>query len=179
MKPATSNSWQTYLERAPTQLNRGKVWIDATDYALSKIEGEPARYPSFWITKTVVHHSYRKVGDFWLPARNESNTDVRLGGHAVLSIEYGDYKVVAQTTSPSNLLHEQSESVPSSRVCAHLLRQNILAFFCVGLSAVSTRKRSSYVSGDCMGTIQRAKSKTCFLTIGPSYFSQLSAFGTY
>ena len=80
-------------------LYRGKIWVDAADYALSKIEGEPAKLPSFWISKTIVHHSYRKVGEFWLPARNESNTDVRLGGHATLSIQYGDYKVVAQTNS--------------------------------------------------------------------------------
>jgi outer membrane lipoprotein-sorting protein len=81
-------------------LYRGKIWVDATDYALSKIEGEPAKLPSFWISKTIVHHSYRKIGDFWLPARNESNTEVRLGGHAILSIQYRDYKVVAQTNSP-------------------------------------------------------------------------------
>ena len=83
-------------------LYRGKIWVDAADYALSKIEGEPAKYPSFWITKTIVHHAYRKIGDFWLPARNESNTDVRWGGHATLSIQYGDYKVVAQTTRPDS-----------------------------------------------------------------------------
>jgi len=112
-------------------LYRGKVWIDAADYALSKIEGEPAKYPSFWITKTIVHHSYRKVGGFWLPARNESNTDVRLGGHAVLSIEYSDYKVVAQTTSPSNFYTNNLKASRLSRV-SHLLRQNVLAFFCVG-----------------------------------------------
>jgi hypothetical protein len=83
-------------------LYRGKIWIDAADYALSKIDAEPAKLPSFWISKTIVHHSYRKIGNFWLPARNESNTDVRLGGHATLSIQYGDYKVVAQTNSPDS-----------------------------------------------------------------------------
>ena len=98
-------------------LYRGKVWVDAADYALSKIEGEPAKYPSFWITKTVVHHTYRKIGDFWLPARNESNTDVRLGGHAMLSIEYGDYEVVSQTNSPdSNFSHELSVTTEGVRI---------------------------------------------------------------
>ena len=76
-------------------LYRGRIWVDAADFAVSKIEAEPAKRPSIWISKTVVHHIYRKVGEFWLPSQNESNTDVRLGGHATLSIHYGDYKVVS------------------------------------------------------------------------------------
>jgi hypothetical protein len=98
-------------------LYRGKIWVDAADYALSKIEGEPAKNPSFWITKVIVHHNYRKIGNFWLPARNESNTDVRLGGHATLSIQYGDYKVVAQTNSPdSRAPREQSLETNGVRI---------------------------------------------------------------
>jgi outer membrane lipoprotein-sorting protein len=77
-------------------LYRGKIWVDAADFALSKIEGEPARRPSIWISKLVVHHTYQKIGEFWLPAQNESTTDVRLGGHATLSIHYGDYIVVSE-----------------------------------------------------------------------------------
>jgi outer membrane lipoprotein-sorting protein len=84
-------------------LYRGKIWVDAADFAVAKIEAEPARRPSFWISKTVVHHTYRKLGEFWLPAENESTTDVRLGGHATLSIHYGDYKVVAQTKSSGSV----------------------------------------------------------------------------
>src|SRR5262249_47699373 len=83
-------------------LYRGTIWVDASDYAVCKIEAEPARRPSLWISKPVVHHRYQKVGEFWLPAENESDTDVRLGGHATLSIHYGDYKVVAQSKPVSS-----------------------------------------------------------------------------
>jgi hypothetical protein len=83
-------------------LYRGRVWIDAADLALCKIEGEPAKRPSMWISKVEVHHRYKKVGDFWLAAENESNTDVRLGGHATLSIHYKDYKVVSDAHAPSS-----------------------------------------------------------------------------
>jgi Outer membrane lipoprotein-sorting protein len=90
-------------------LYRGKIWIDAADYALCKIDGEPAKRQSMWISKVVVHHSYRKIGDFWLPVKNESNTEVRLGGHAILSIDYRDYKVVAgNKSSDSRISAEQS-----------------------------------------------------------------------
>lgn len=86
-------------------LYRGKIWVDAADFAVAKIEAEPAKRPSFWISKTTVHHTYKKIGEFWLPAQNESNTDVRLGGHAVLSIQYKDYKVIAVTKPPASLPH--------------------------------------------------------------------------
>jgi len=76
-------------------LYRGRIWVDAADYAVAKIEAEPAKRPSFWISHTWIHHEYRKVGSFWLPARNESTSDVRLGGHAELSIQYDSYKVTA------------------------------------------------------------------------------------
>lgn len=96
-------------------LYRGRIWVDAADFAVSKIEGEPAKRPSIWISRTVVHHIYRKVGEFWLPAQNESNTDVRLGGHATLSIQYGDYKVVSggPKLSPQAIQSNKLENPPS------------------------------------------------------------------
>jgi hypothetical protein len=81
-------------------LYRGRIWVDADDYAVARIEAEPAQNPSFWIRKTEIHHVYSKTGDFWLPATNRSVTKVRVGGTAVLTIDYGTYRIepsVAQT----------------------------------------------------------------------------------
>lgn len=74
-------------------LYRGTVWIDAEDFAVARIEAEPAANPSFWISHTEINHVYTRVNGFWLPARNESVTRVRLGGKAVLTIDYTDYNV--------------------------------------------------------------------------------------
>lgn len=74
-------------------LYRGKIWVDANDFAVVRIEGEPARNPSFWIKKTEVRHRYIKVNDFWLPAENHTESWIRLGGEANLWIEYKDYKI--------------------------------------------------------------------------------------
>jgi len=73
---------------------RGKVWIDATDFAVTRIDAEPAQNPSFWTKKSEIHHEYMKVQDFWLPRRNESVSYIRLGGRATLTIEYSNYRVV-------------------------------------------------------------------------------------
>lgn len=74
-------------------LYRGKIWVDAKDFAVVRIEGEPGKNPSFWIKKTEIAHSYKKVDDFWLPAENHTESFIRLGGKATLSIEYQDYKI--------------------------------------------------------------------------------------
>ncbi len=74
-------------------LYRGKIWVDAKDFAVVRIEGEPARNPSIWIKKTAVNHRYMKVNDFWLPTENRTESTIRLGGEAVLSIDYKDYKI--------------------------------------------------------------------------------------
>jgi hypothetical protein len=79
---------------------RGKVWVDGTDFAVTRIEGEPAQNPSFWTKKSEIHHEYEKVQSFWLPVRNESVSYIRLGGRAVLTIEYKDYRVT-ESRSPS------------------------------------------------------------------------------
>jgi len=72
---------------------RGKVWVDGVDFAVTRIEVEPTQNPSFWTKKSEIHHEYKKVGAFWLPARNESVSYIRLGGRATLTIEYKDYHV--------------------------------------------------------------------------------------
>jgi hypothetical protein len=93
---------QVEPKTASKLLYRGKIWVDAADFAVSQIEAEPAKRPSIWISKTLVHHTYQKIGEFWLPAQNESSTDVRLGGHANLSIHYSDYRLVANTSPPAS-----------------------------------------------------------------------------
>jgi outer membrane lipoprotein-sorting protein len=74
-------------------LYRGKIWVEANDFAVARIEAEPAKKPSFWIKETEIRHRYTKVGEFWLPAENRSTSRVRLGGTATLVIEYRDYSV--------------------------------------------------------------------------------------
>ena len=93
----TPNGAQYVLNLLPKTRNkflyRGKIWVDAKDFAVVRIEGEPARSPSMWIKNTEVNHKYAKVNDFWLPAENRTESAIRLGGRAILSIEYKDYKI--------------------------------------------------------------------------------------
>ena len=74
-------------------LFRGRIWVNAKDFAITRVEGEPAVNPSWWTVKTDFKRRYQKIGAFWLPESNESETKVRMLGTAVLSIEYGDYHI--------------------------------------------------------------------------------------
>jgi hypothetical protein len=74
-------------------LYRGKLWIDARDFAVARMQGEPAKNPSFWISHTQIEYVWAKFGEFWLPVHNESVTQVRMGGRAVLTIDYTDYQI--------------------------------------------------------------------------------------
>ena len=80
-------------------LYRGKIWIDARDFAVTRIEAEPAKNPSFWTIRSQIQHQYQKIGEFYLPALNQTVTDVRIGGKAILTIHYLDYNLGQQVAT--------------------------------------------------------------------------------
>jgi hypothetical protein len=83
-------------------LFRGRIWVDSKDFAVCRIEAEPSKNPSFWIKKTDIHHSYLKIGDFWLPSENKSVSAVRGGGRAILIIKYQNYEILAARSLKGN-----------------------------------------------------------------------------
>jgi hypothetical protein len=91
-------------------LYRGKIWVDAEDFAVVRIEGEPARNPSFWTKDTKIEQVYGRVGDFWLPLSNRSSSSIRLGGRADFSIDYSDYRITS--TAPPR---ERNDRVAGNR----------------------------------------------------------------
>jgi hypothetical protein len=80
-------------------LVHGRIWIDVDDYAIVRIEGKPAKNPSFWIKSVHFVHTYQKSGSFWLPVSDHSVTDARILGTTELTIEYFDYAPNATTLS--------------------------------------------------------------------------------
>jgi len=74
-------------------LYRGTIWVDDVDFAVVRIEAEPAEKLSFWIRNTQIRHFYSKVGQFWLPQKDTSVTKVLLGGTATLTIDFEKYEL--------------------------------------------------------------------------------------
>ena len=65
--------------------------MNAKDFAITRVEGEPAVNPSWWTQNDF--ELTMKIGDFWLPESNESETNVRVFGTAIPTIEYRDYQI--------------------------------------------------------------------------------------
>lgn len=101
------------LDVQPRRQNKflysGKIWVNAKDFAVTRMEGEPATNPSLWTRRTKIEYTWTKIGDFWLPSHNRSVSQVRLGGNAVLTIDYSEY----QTTrvNPAGGAHGGDKSV--------------------------------------------------------------------
>ena len=63
------------------------------DFAVVRLQAEPAKTPSFWTKTAEIEQFYAKIRDFWLPASNHTVTSIRLGGRAELTIIHDDYLI--------------------------------------------------------------------------------------
>jgi hypothetical protein len=86
------------LELVPKTRNkflmRGRVWIDAQDFGVVRVEAIPAQNPSIFIHNTRIIQQSSRYGDVWLPQTNHSNTDSFLFGHTDVTIDSWDYRFV-------------------------------------------------------------------------------------
>jgi hypothetical protein len=99
--PDTNYVFQVEPKNPTKFVYRGKIWVDAKDFAVSRMQVEPAKSPSFWTKRSEIQHTYAKVGEFWLPKQNRSVSTIRLGGQAVLTIDYSAYKIRDPLTAAS------------------------------------------------------------------------------
>jgi hypothetical protein len=78
-------------KRKEKYLFRGRIWVDAEDYALARAEGQPAKNPSFWTKSTHFVQIYQKSGLLWFPRSTQSVTEAHIFGTTDVNIEYFDY----------------------------------------------------------------------------------------
>jgi len=86
-------------------LINGKIWVDARDYAIIKIAGQPARNPSFWVHSVYFVHTYQKVHQFWFASSTHTTSYVRFFGPAELTIENSEYAL----DSPPDHTHDRPQ----------------------------------------------------------------------
>ena len=84
---------QATPKRADKYLFTGKIWIHSVEFAIVQIEGQPAKNPSVWIKRVDFVRRYQKIGEFWLPLKNESVTRLRLLGKNTLTTDYDNYEI--------------------------------------------------------------------------------------
>jgi hypothetical protein len=97
-------------------LYRGKIWVDAHDFAVARMSGEPQKNPSLWVNHTEIEYRWAKQDGFWLPIRNQSETDVRMGGKAFLTIDYSNYQITGVNRLTAGKSGETRQAFPDPAV---------------------------------------------------------------
>jgi hypothetical protein len=79
--------------RSSKELLKGKAWVDAEDFRVRQVQGEPAKSPSFWIKKLNVTLSFSEVEGMWLQTGVHADADVRMFGRNILAERDLNYRV--------------------------------------------------------------------------------------
>ena len=82
-------------KHATTELLRGKAWVDAETFLVVRVEGEPAKNPSWWIKNLRIAIDYGRADGVWLPLATRATADLRLVGTHTLTSK--DVEVHAAT----------------------------------------------------------------------------------
>jgi Outer membrane lipoprotein-sorting protein len=90
--------------QAPEVL-RGKAWVDTRNFLVRKLEGEPAKSPSWWIKDLHVIINYSEVNGVWLQSDTRAVADVRFAGTRIFTARNIDVRTAT----------ENAQSRPASR----------------------------------------------------------------
>jgi hypothetical protein len=72
-------------KRKDKYLLRGQIWVDASTFHIRRIEGIPAKSPSFWIKDIHITLQYAELGGMWVPVSFDAIATVRLLGQFTLA----------------------------------------------------------------------------------------------
>jgi hypothetical protein len=79
-------------KREEKDLIRGKIWVDAQNYNLHRIEGKTVKSPSWWIRDLYVLMTFASVDGMWLHTFTHAVADVRFKGKYVMESRDVEYR---------------------------------------------------------------------------------------
>jgi len=88
-----------HARRQSPHLFNGKLWIDAADFTIVRMEGAPVQSPSIFAGESSVSRDYVKVDGFAMATHTEAHSHSFLFGDTLITIEYTDYKIVREPTA--------------------------------------------------------------------------------
>ena len=85
-------------------LFKGRAFIDAENFHILRVEGQPAKSPSWWLKSSYVVLRFAEVAGLWLPVATEGTGEVRIFGRFTLAsqkvgLRLGDEIAQAQPES--------------------------------------------------------------------------------
>ena len=72
-------------KRKERYLFSGQVWIDTTTFRIRRLEGVPAKSPSFWITDIHITMQFAQVKSMWIPISVDAIATVRFLGRYTIA----------------------------------------------------------------------------------------------
>jgi hypothetical protein len=72
-------------KRKDKNLLRGQIWVDASTFRVRRIEGVPAKSPSFWLKNIHITLQFAPLGGMWVPVTFDAVATVRLLGQYTLA----------------------------------------------------------------------------------------------
>ncbi|MGA3294230.1 MAG: outer membrane lipoprotein-sorting protein [Candidatus Acidiferrales bacterium] len=80
-------------KRRSKDLLRGTIWVDAMTYLPHRVEGEPAKSPSWWLRDVRIVLLYSYVGPMWLQTSSEATANVRILGRSTVDSQDVKYQI--------------------------------------------------------------------------------------
>jgi len=99
-------------KRREKYLLQGEIWVDAEDGGIVRVQGSPAKRPSFWTRKIQIDRRYQRIDGMWLNATLQSISDILIAGRSTLNIQYS-YERVQTDSTMNRVQFEQSVYAPS------------------------------------------------------------------
>jgi len=84
---------ETLPRRQDEFLFKGRIWITKDGFHLKRVEGEPARSPSFWTRRIRFVSEYAPVNGVWMQVRALARVTVRWFGEYNVRSVCGPYRV--------------------------------------------------------------------------------------
>ena len=77
------------------------LWVDKDSYRILRIEGEPAKNPSFWVKDVHVILSFNEVAGMWMQTETHAVARLRFGGEYKLTSHDLNYDVTRELAANS------------------------------------------------------------------------------
>jgi len=85
--------------REEKDLLRGRIWVDAENYNIRRVEGSPAKNPSWWIHDIDILMSFADVDGMWLRTFTHAVANVRFKGKYIMESRDLEYSFTQETAS--------------------------------------------------------------------------------
>jgi hypothetical protein len=87
--------------RKSKNLLRGTIWVDAETHLPLRVEGEPAKDPSWWFSDVRIVVAYGYVGPMWLQTSSKASATVRIIGRSSMVWQDMSYQLGGPTHGTS------------------------------------------------------------------------------